>query len=142
MTTEVIDKLGRKVMRPNGVLQDGDRMSVSIRMMDSNPDLLHAANLADQARRNEAFDARGVQHRPGFAMSDVYDSADKARVARDQRLQDRWKTAPHVATMTIEKQDHKPAIIEPTAPLAELQAAREHAVSSRDKRLENAWRGK
>lgn len=137
MTTEVIDRLGRKVMRPNGVLQDGDKLSVPVRMMDSaNAELLAAANLADQARRNEAFDARG--HRPGYAAP--HDAGDAAREARDQRMRDRWKTAPPVATADNKTTDHKPVVIEPTAPLAELQAARDQAISSRDKRLETAWR--
>lgn len=119
MTTEVVDRLGHKVTRPNGVLQDGDKLSVPVRMMDSSPDF------------------RG--HKPGFAISDAYDAADRARVARDAKLIDRWKNAPPVATVEKQQDRVAPVTVNASAPLAELQAARDAAVAQRDKRLESAW---
>lgn len=134
---EVTDKYGKRVRR-DGVLQDGDRMTVPMRMMDAaNPALAAAAALADTVRRNEQFDARG--HRPGFVGgSDVYDAADKAREARDAGVRDAWRNPP--AVVVEDKTANPAAIVPPTASNEQLFAARDQAVSDRDKRISEAWR--
>lgn len=135
---EVTDKYGKRVRR-DGVLQDGDRMTVPMRMMDAaNPALAAAAALADAVKRNEQFDARG-HHRPGFVgAGDVYDAADKAREARDAGIANAWRNPPPVI---VEDVAVKPAaIVPPTASNEQLFAARDQAVAERDRRISDAWK--
>lgn len=135
---EVIDKLGRRVTRSNGVLQDGDTYRVPMRLMDAqNPALVAAASLADAVRRNEAFDARG--HRPGpVATQDAYAAGDAAREARDALVRDAWRSPPPVIDEA--KPNHPAAVVPSTASSEQLLAARDAAVSERDRRIEAAWR--
>lgn len=140
MTTkdfEVIDRYGKRVRR-DGTLQDGDRMTVPMRMMDAqNPALVAAAALADTVRRNEQFDAR---HRPGFATTpqDAYAAGDAAREARDASIRDAWRNpAPVIDTA---KPSEPAALVPVTAPNAQLFAARAQAIADRDRRVQAAWK--
>lgn len=150
--TEVIDRNGKRVTRPDGVLQDGDRIRVRMSMMDSqNPALMAAAALAGSIRRAEQFD---VLHRPGIVGSSsgvyvsrdsaratdagAYEAGDKAREARDAKMRDAWKNPPSVTkgdAMAIEQV----AVVGPSAPKEQLFAARDQAIANRNKRLEAAW---
>jgi hypothetical protein len=146
MTVEVTDKLGRRVTRANGILQDGDRLAVPMRIMDSaNSALLEAAARAEAARRIEQFDAsHGVGHRPGYAAQDAGNSGFTAREARDAAMRDAWKNP---SAVIVEDKADKPdankpvAVVPPTAPKEQLAAARDAVVAARDKRLEAAWQG-
>jgi hypothetical protein len=135
---EVTDKYGKRVTRPNGVLQDGDRLTVKMTMMDaSNPALAHAAAVADAIRRAEAFDAG---HHPQAARYGKTDAASHtAREARDAKMRDAWKNPPSV-TKGDATAIEQVAIVGPSAPVEQLQAARDQVVANRDKRLEAAWR--
>ncbi|MBI5320884.1 hypothetical protein [Bradyrhizobium sp.] len=135
---EVIDKYGKRVRR-DGVLQDGDRMTVPMRMMDvANPGLAAAAALADAVKRNEQFDGR--QHRPGFAgtTQDVYAAGDAAREARDASIRDAWRNPPPV--IDTAKPSEPAALVPVTAPNAQLFAARDQAIADRDRRVQAAWK--
>jgi hypothetical protein len=135
--TEVTDKYGKRVTRPDGVLQDGDSIRVRMNMMDAaNPGLVAAAALADSVRRIEQFDARG--HRPGFATQDAGNAGENARDARDARVRDSWRSPPPVLDGT--KPAQHAAHVPPTASNAELSAARDQGVADRDRRLESAWK--
>jgi hypothetical protein len=135
---EVFDRNGKRVTR-NGVLQDGDRLVARMNMMDAvDPGLVAAAALADAVKRNEQFDARG--HRPGYVIDRPAD-ADTARDQYHARTIDAWKTPPSatVADGTLTAIE-KVAIVGPTAGNETLFAARDKAVSDRDKRISEAWR--
>jgi hypothetical protein len=136
---EVTDKLGRRVKRADGILQDGDRLAVPMRIMDSaNPALVEAAARAEAVRRVEQFDAsRGVGHRPGYATQDAGGAGMAAREARDARLRDSWKNPDPVAVE--DRPDEPAALLPPTAPNEQLLAARDAVLAARDRRLEAAW---
>jgi hypothetical protein len=139
MTVEVTDKLGRRVTRSDGILQDGDRLAVPMRIMDSaNPALAEAAARADAARRIEQFDAsHGAGHKPGYATQDAGNAGFTAREAYRDRLNDAWKNP---APVTVEDKADKPAaVVPPTASNEQLVAARDAIVAARDKRTEAAW---
>lgn len=140
--TEVTDKNGKRVTRPDGVLQDGDRLTVKMTMMDAaNPALVHAAAVADAIKRAEAFDAsHGVGHRPGYSTHDAGDAGTTARHARDARMRDAWKNPPSV-TKNDATAIEQVVVVGPSAPKEQLFAARDQALSNRDRRLEAAWRG-
>jgi hypothetical protein len=137
MTTksEVYDRDGKRVTRPNGILQDGDMARVPMRMMDAvDPGLAAATALADAVRRNEQFDARG--HRPGFIGKPDDTSA---RDAYFTRANDAWKSPPALDDKT--KNVIKDANLDPqTSPTEDLKAARDRAVSDRDARTQAAWK--
>lgn len=138
---EVTDKLGRRVKRPDGMLQDGDRIAVPMRIMDSaNLALIEAAARADAAKRIEAFDkSHGVGYKPGYSTQDAGNAGFTAREAYRDRLHDAWKNPP---ALVVEDKAVKPAtVVPPTAPKEQLAAARDAVVAARDKRLEAAWQG-
>jgi hypothetical protein len=132
--TEVIDKYGKRARRPNGVLQDGDRLTVKMTMMDAaNPALAHAAAAAEAIKRAEAFDAG---HHPQASRYGTRDAAsENAREARDARMRDAWKQPTSIAATATETV----AVVGSNAPDAQLFAARDQAIANRDKRLERAW---
>ena len=136
---QIIDRNGNRVTR-NGVLADGDRLVVPLRLMDAaDPALVAAAALADAVKRNEQFDAlRG--HRPGFIAHDAPTSAtiDKALTDRDARLTNAWRQ-PAVEDTTIKAPLNAPTI-DPSAGKDALFAARDQAVAARDQRTEQAWK--
>lgn len=150
--TEVIDRNGKRVTRPNGILQDGDRLTVKLTMMDAqNPMLAQAAAAAEAIRRAELFD---VLHRPGIVGSSsgvyvsrdsaratnagAYEAGDKARQARDAKMRDAWKNPPSVQNNDATALEQV-AIVGPSAPKEQLFAARDQAIANRNKRLEAAW---
>lgn len=137
--TEVTDKLGRRVTRADGILQDGDRLAVPIRMMDSaNPALAEAAARAEAAKRIEQFDAsHGAGHKPGYATQDAGVTGFTAREARDANMRDAWKNPP--AVLVEDKADKPAAVVPPTASNEQMVAARDQAIANRDKRTEAAW---
>jgi hypothetical protein len=137
---DVIDKHGKRVRR-SGILEDGDRVRVPMTMMDAeNPALADAMALARSIARNEQFDARAYQ--PNY-RGGVFDQAEQAkrdsvRDAYIARTGDAWKKPPSV-TQGDATALEQVAIVGPSAPVAQLQAARDQAISNRDKRLEAAW---
>jgi hypothetical protein len=139
---QVIDRNGRNVTRPNGIIQDGDRLVVKMNMMDAaDPRLVAAASLADAVRRNEIFDARG--HQPGSLARDAATTATihQALDERDARLTNAWKNpTPVVAADTAVKPADKGPSIDPSAGNDALFAARDKAVADRDRRIEDAWK--
>jgi hypothetical protein len=137
--TEVTDKLGRRVTRADGILQDGDRLAVPIRMMDSaNPALAEAAARAEAAKRIEQFDAsHGAGHKPGYSTQDAGVAGFTAREERDAKTRDAWKNPP--AVLVEDKADESAAVVSPTASNEQLLAARDQAIANRDKRTEAAW---
>lgn len=133
----VTDKYGKRVTRPNGILQDGDRMTVKLTMMDAaDATLARAAAVAEAIRRAEAFDAG--QHPQSNRYGTKNAKAEDARAARDARMVDAWKKPPSVLNGDASAKEQV-AIVGANAPLDQLQAARDQAVAARDKRLENAW---
>jgi hypothetical protein len=140
MTIEVTDKLGRRVTRADGILQDGDRCTVPIRLMDSaNPALVEAAARAEAAKRIEQFDAsHGAGHKPGYATQDAGSAGLTAREARDATMRDAWKNPPSVTTNDATAIEQV-AVVGSNAPDAQLLAARDQAIANRDKRTEAAW---
>ena len=130
---EVIDKYGKRVRR-SGIAQDGDTVTVPMRMMDAvDPGLAAAAALADAVRRNEQFDARG--HRPGFVGEPDNTSA---RDAYFNRMNDAWKSPPSVTAGNATALETV-AVVGRDAPDEQLFAARDQAQANRDKRLAAAW---
>lgn len=133
----VTDKYGNRVTRANGVLQDGDRMTVKINMMDGiDPTLAKAAAAAEAARRVEAFDA-GL-HPQAARYGKTADSSHDARERRDARMIDAWKNPPSVAKGDATALETV-KVVGPSAPVEQLIAARDQAHANRDKRLERAW---
>jgi hypothetical protein len=141
MISEILDKYGKRVTRPNGVLQDGDTYRVPMRMMDAvDPGLAAAAALADAVRRNEQFDAsHAAGHKPGYSTQDAGDAGVTAREARDAKMLDAWKNPPSVTTGDAPVNEQIAVIVGPTAPVEQLQAARDKVIAQRDKQLEAAW---
>ncbi len=140
---QVIDRNGRNVTRPNGIMQDGDTLVVKLNMMDAaDPRLVAAASLADAVRRNEQFDAlRG--HRPGFIARDAATttSIHQALDERDAALVNAWRNpAPVVAADTTIKPADKGPSIDPSAGNDALFAARDQAIAERDRRIEDAYK--
>jgi hypothetical protein len=135
MTLEVTDKYGKRVTRPDGILQDGDMARVSMRMMDAvDPGLAAATALADAVRRNEQFDARG--HRPGYIGKPDDTSARDAYFARTA---DCWREPP--ALDDAAKNIVKDANLDPQkSSVEDLKSARDRAVSDRDVRNRDAWK--
>lgn len=131
---EVTDKYGKRVTRPNGILQDGDRLNVKMTMMDAtNPALMAAAALAGSIRRAEQFDMRHHPQTPRYGTTDA--ASVNAREARDTRMRDAWKNPPRNDATAIEQV----AVVGPSAPDEQLFAARDQAIANRDRRLEAAW---
>ena len=139
MTEVITDKYGKRVTRPDGVLQDGDTMRVKLSLMDAqNPGLAAAAALADSVRRSEVFDMK--IHGQTARYGTTADASVSAREARDQRLRDAWaKPPPVVMTGNEGTASERVAVVGPNAPKEQLFAARDAAVAARDKRLESAW---
>lgn len=128
---EVYDKLGNRVTRHNGVLQDGDRLRVTMNMMDAQkPALVAAAALADTVRRNELFDSlKGHPQANRYGQRDVttlaaLSEADKARIERNKKMGEAWKQE------------------QPLAPSIKV-AGRDETLSpaeQRDARLRDQWK--
>jgi hypothetical protein len=135
----VIDKQGNRVVRANGILQDGDHMRV-IGIHDNKPNidprLEQAMRDAVDVRRLEQFDAR--HHRPGPFIADRMPAADrlnhinaltdaeKARDARTARMNAAWKAPPPIVDQEFE-------------PRPPARTADEHPADARDRRTEAAW---
>jgi hypothetical protein len=134
---EVIDRNGKRVRR-DGVLQDGDTLRVPLRLVDGADPALTAlaaaASLADAVKRNEQFDARG--HRPGYATQVASTDGATARDQYHARNRDAWRNPPPV----VDQKPNAPDPVLPTASNEQLFAARDMAVTERDRRLESAWK--
>ncbi|MCK1391694.1 hypothetical protein [Bradyrhizobium sp. 1] len=98
----VYDKQGKRVQRANGVLADGDRMTVPITLMDSASrtaalTLLDSGTAPSQEQLEILRDARNrdLEHRwQGGTQQDTqpasHSSADLI-AARDRRVSEMWK---------------------------------------------------
>lgn len=134
---EVTDKYGKRVTRPNGILEDGDRLTVKMNMMDAaNGALVEAAARANAIRRSEQFDMRQHPQASRYGTRDA--AAEDAREAREARMRDAWIAPPSVTTNGATALEQV-AVVGPNASDAQLAAARDQAIANRDRRLEAAW---
>lgn len=143
---EVIDRNGNRVVRHNGILQDGDSMRVPVKLMDNapprDPRLAAAIAEANAAKRMEAFDAR--HHRPGYGITDAKaaQTSDQLRAQRDARMNAAWKTP---AQPPIDPQDwtqtmqHRPPAPAPTRTDG-TPPSHDALIEARDRRLEEAYK--
>jgi hypothetical protein len=92
MTIELIDKNGNKLASGH-LVADGQRLRVSMAMMDSAPPNIEAIT---RSAMTDAMMPSAAMHRPGsLALSDADRTArDKALDARDARLVGAWKNLP------------------------------------------------
>ncbi|MCA1457756.1 hypothetical protein I6F35_32005 [Bradyrhizobium sp. BRP22] len=130
---EVIDKHGRRVRR-DSILEDGDRLSVRVSMMDSaHPGLQSATAVTQALRRAEQFDASLAGHKPGFRVADaaVTVTAEHLREQRDAAMSNRWRNPPPI----IDQQQMTPT----TAP-SNATLTHEQLIAARDKRISEAWK--
>lgn len=159
----VTDKNGQRVTRPNGVLEDGDTIRVPMSFMDAqNPDLVTAAALAGSVRRDvttlapqsaqekarlDRIKRTGEAWQQPPKIGELIKTARKdtdltnltPSEARAARTCDAWKKPTSVTDATATAKEQV-AIVGASAPLEQLHAAREAAVTARDRRTANAWR--
>lgn len=135
----IIDRFGNEVETndDNYMLKDGERIRVPLRLMDNDPGLAKAMAEAQAIRRVETFDMSQHPQSSRYGTTDA--KAETAREARDKRMADAWKNPPSV-TKGDATAIEQVAIVGPSAPVEQLQAARDQVVANRDKRLEAAWR--
>lgn len=135
---EVIDRNGNRVLRANGILQDGDHLR-TIRMHDHaippDPRLAAAMAAADRTKRAEAFQA--ARHQPGYGLMDAATAAQSDRLydERNAKLSRAWK-APIIAP-----QEQSQRRDQPPPPTPKTTQSHDDLVAARDRRLSEAWRG-
>jgi hypothetical protein len=135
----VTDKYGKRVTRPNGIMLDGDTIRVPMTMMDSqNPALVAAAALAHSVQKAEQFDMKQHPQNARYGTQDA--KTLDARAARDARTAEAWKKPTSATSADQASAKEHVAVVGADAPLEKLQAARDAAVTARDKRLEQAYR--
>lgn len=102
--THVVDKLGKRVERANGILLDGDHLVVKLRMMDNMPK--SGLFVADTSRPPSCEQLQQMRDARNAALSNAWrqpagtdaprqsprpQSRDDALAQRDQMLRDAWR---------------------------------------------------
>ncbi|WP_050627367.1 hypothetical protein [Bradyrhizobium viridifuturi] len=129
---DVIDKRGVRVRR-HGILQDGDRTTIRMTLMDNgDPALMAAIAEAQAARRIEQFDALHAGHRPSVAVMTDAATAERERLrdARNAKLSNAWRNPPPVVDQVTPHH----------APPTKTTLTHDELIAARDRRLEAAWK--